>query len=105
MLTPERFDQAVAGDDFVGVEEKGRQQQALLCALAGKWTAVLPDLERPEDPEVHVGQAQLDPTPAVRALPAAYRAIAARVDRPPKRSTQQLERSLTCPRSSQLSQS
>ena len=53
-LAPELVDQAVGSDDLVGVEEQDRQRRSLLAgAERDRAVAVRPNLERPEDPELH----------------------------------------------------
>jgi hypothetical protein len=53
-LSPELVDQALGADDLVGVQEQDRQRRSLLAgAERDLAVAVLPNLERPEDPELH----------------------------------------------------
>ena len=50
---PKLVDQAVAGDNPVGLEQEEREQRTLLDAAEGELPAVVGDLERPEDPKLH----------------------------------------------------
>jgi hypothetical protein len=54
VLTPELVDQPVSGDHVVGVEQKQRQKRARLESAQGHLAAFVPNLERPEDPELHL---------------------------------------------------
>ena len=52
VLGPQLLDQAVAGDDPVGLQQQDRQQRALLRAAEREPAPVRADLERTEDAEV-----------------------------------------------------
>src|SRR5205807_8023599 len=51
---PEHIDEGLRGDNFVRVDEQKRQQCARLEPANRDLTAVCGDLERPQDPELHV---------------------------------------------------
>src|SRR3954452_3893442 len=53
MVAPQRLNQPVVRHDLVRLQEQCCQKEPLLCASAGDWVAVLTDLERAEDAEVH----------------------------------------------------
>ena len=53
MLPPQRVDQAVRGERLVGVEQQQREQRARLGPRKREAAAVVEDLERAEDAEVH----------------------------------------------------
>jgi hypothetical protein len=52
VLGPQLLDQAVAGDDPVGLQQQDRQQRALLRAAEREPVPVRANLERTEDAEV-----------------------------------------------------
>ena len=52
-LSPEAIDEAVAGDDLVGVQEEDREQRTLLRAPERKLTAVVPCRDGTENRELH----------------------------------------------------
>jgi hypothetical protein len=51
---PQLVDQAVTGDDTVGLEQEQGELGALLDPAEGDLPAVVDDLERPEDPKLHL---------------------------------------------------
>jgi len=53
LLTPDLVDQLVGRDDLVGVHEEKRQQNPTLLATQIQLPVAVPDLERPENPEIH----------------------------------------------------
>ena len=53
LLPPEPFDQEVAGDDLVRVDEEQRQERTLLRPAQVEQAVVGLDLERPKNPELH----------------------------------------------------
>ena len=56
MFPPEPVDQPVARDGLVRVEEKHREQRALLWPAERQLTAVAPRLDATEKPELHRDQ-------------------------------------------------
>jgi hypothetical protein len=56
LVSPEVVDQAVGGDDLVGVQEQHRQKPARLGPAQWELTAVVPRLERSQDPELHAAR-------------------------------------------------
>ena len=54
LVLPERFDQALGGDDLVGVHQKHRQQRPVLGARELDRSLFLDHLERAENPELHL---------------------------------------------------
>jgi hypothetical protein len=53
-LAPERIDQAVAGDDFSRVEEQAREQPRRPPGAERDDTAVVDNLQRPENQELRL---------------------------------------------------
>ena len=53
LLVPERLDEAVRGHDVVGVEQERSQERPLLLPAEVEGPAVLDNLERSQDPELH----------------------------------------------------
>ncbi len=53
LLVPERLDEAVRGHDVVGVEQERSQERPLLLPAEVERPAVLDNLERSQDPELH----------------------------------------------------
>ena len=51
---PELLDQTIDRDDLVSVQQQDGQQHPLFAAAERKPTPVGPDLERPEDPKLHL---------------------------------------------------
>jgi hypothetical protein len=56
VLGPQLLDQAIAGDDPVGLQQQDRQQRALLRSTEREPVPVRADLERTEDAEVDVSR-------------------------------------------------
>jgi hypothetical protein len=52
-LSPQAVDQAVAGDDLIGVQEEDREQPALFRAPERKLTTVVPCRDGTENRELH----------------------------------------------------
>ena len=61
-VAPEFVDQPVARDDLVRVQQEDHEEGALLRPTDRDDSAVLPDLERPEKPELQLPPA-IDRTP------------------------------------------
>jgi len=53
LVAPELVDQAVGGDDLVGVEQEKREEGAALPASELERTVAIEHLERPEQPKLH----------------------------------------------------
>ena len=68
-FAPQRVDQPVARDDFVGMKEKEREQRALLASSEGSGCAVQAHLEGAEDAALHT---------ATKAFPQAFFQVFAR---------------------------
>jgi len=54
VTVPELVDQTINRDDLISVEQQDGQQSPLLDAAQGKPTPLRPDLNRPEDPKLHL---------------------------------------------------
>ena len=54
VLAPELVDQPVGGNDLVGMEEEQGEEGTWLGAAQGYLAAVVPRLERSQDPELHL---------------------------------------------------
>ena len=54
LLAPELVDQAVGGDDLIGVQEQVSENRLLPRPAEGDGVSSLEHLERPEDPELHL---------------------------------------------------
>src|SRR3954447_3978204 len=65
VVAPERLDQVVAGDGLIGPQQEHREQEPLFGALAFDCAAVVPDFERPEDPEVQSPNLPSAPCPTL----------------------------------------
>src|SRR5262249_47346153 len=50
---PQAVDQLIARGGLVGVEKEDREQRSLLAGAERYWTALVADLERPKDTELH----------------------------------------------------
>jgi hypothetical protein len=58
-VAPELVDQAIGGDDLVAVKEQNGEHRALLRSAEGDLTSLRADLERPEDPKLHLSSASV----------------------------------------------
>ena len=54
VTVPELVDQTINRDDLVSVEQQDGQQRSLLDATQGNLAPLRPDLNRPEDPKLHL---------------------------------------------------
>ena len=59
-VAPELVDQAIGGDDLVAVKEQNGEHRALLRSAEGDLTSLRADLERPEDPKLHLRAASVN---------------------------------------------
>ena len=59
-VAPELVDQAIGGDDLVAVKEQNGEHRALLRSAEGDLTSLRADLERPEDPKLHLRSASVN---------------------------------------------
>jgi hypothetical protein len=66
-LPPDVGQQPAARDNLICVQQKNRQERALLGAAQGKLLAVPADLQRPKNPKLHV-----PPRPAMTLTRCAY---------------------------------
>ena len=91
VLGPQLLDQAIAGDDPVGLQQQDRQQRALLRAAEREPVPVRADLERTEDAEVDASRGPATLSQArLTSIESALRAPRATVGRcsPRRRSSQ-----------------
>jgi hypothetical protein len=59
VVPPELLDQAIGGDDLVGVQEQQGEKRAGLGSAQRNRVATIPDLEPSQDPEFHLAASGL----------------------------------------------
>ena len=68
VYSPELVDQALAGNDLVRMEEEGGEEGALLRSADLKLAARIPNLDRSEDPKLHLTASRPGTVPPVTRL-------------------------------------